>query len=238
MTGYRAYFQQVNNLSDAKRSLMAEIYFQSYEGSDVARFFSDLQNKDEVLCLEYHGVLVGFSTIQYQPHEQGIMIYSGDTIVMPEHWRQQILYKAWISRMALLRQENPGQRVYWLLLVKGVRTYKYLKVFAKTFYPHWQRAEPALKHLADSWAQEKFGALYNPQTGIVECPAYYGHLKAPLATISPALRTKPEVAFFLQKNPNYAQGHELVCLCDISPANLNERSQRFFDTPSVEFHHE
>lgn len=238
MMEYQAYFQKISTLSEAKRAQMAEIYFQSYAGSDAQRFFTDLQNKDEVLLLKFSGHVIGFSTIQIYQHADAIIIYSGDTIVMPEHWKQQVLHKAWINRMALLKQENPDLPVYWLLLVKGLRTYKYLKVFAKTFYPNWKKLEPKLKHLADSLAAEKFGSLYNPQTGVVECPEHYGYLQASLANISPTLHTKPEVNFFMQKNPHYARGHELVCLCEISPENVAERYRPCFVDPCVEFRNE
>ncbi|WP_435954728.1 hypothetical protein [Dryocola sp. BD626] len=217
---------------------MAEIYFDSYSGSDELKFYADLDNKDEVLFLTYQNDLVGFTTLQYSCNENTTIIYSGDTIVIPEHWKQQVLYKTWIMRMALLKQDNPSLILYWLLLVKGIRTYKYLKVFTKKFHPNWNTPEPELKHLADSLAQQKFGSLYNPETGVVECPEHFGYLKAPLADIVPTLQTKPEVAFFLQKNPNYSRGHELVCLCEISPDNLSDRCRSFFEKPHVEFRNE
>lgn len=235
---YRAYFQRVGTLSIEKRARMAEIYFESYAGSDKQRFYVDLDNKDEVLLLEFEGQLVGFSTLQFIWHENALIAYSGDTIVMPEHWRQQILHGTWLTRMAMLQREYPGQKLYWLLLVKGIRTYKYLKIFARNFYPHWQNAQPELERLANSLAREKFGALYNPQTGVVECPESYGHLSTALAAISPALQAKPEVEFFLRKNPHYARGHELVCLCDLALDNLSERCKPFFVDPQVEFRDE
>ena len=238
MTEYRAYFQSVNTLSQAKRARMAEIYFQFYAGSDIQCFLQDLQSKNEVLFLEFNGHLIGFSSVQFYQSENAIIVYSGDTIVMPEHWKQQVLHKTWIARMALLKREHPERPLYWLLLVKGLRTYKYLKVFAKRFYPHWKQPELELRRLADSLASKKFGALYNRQTGIVECPVHYGHLRESLANISPALHVKPEVDFFVQRNPYYAHGHELVCLCEISLENLAVRSQPFFMDPHVEFRDE
>ncbi|GKX56729.1 hypothetical protein SOASR030_28410 [Leminorella grimontii] len=238
MTDYRAHFQRVSTLSAARREQMADIYFQSYAGSDASRFMSDLADKDEALLLEYRGRLVGFSSVQFYEHERALIVYSGDTIVMPEHWMQQTLHRVWISRMALLYKQHPQKRLYWFLLVKGLRTYKYLKAFAKTFYPHWQRDEPELQRLADALASKKFGALYNPQSGVVECPPHYGYLKEALADIAPTLHGRPEVDFFLQKNPHYSLGHELVCLCEIAPDNLAARYQKLFINPDVEFYDE
>lgn len=237
MADYRAYFQKVSMLTDARREQMAEIYFQSYAGSDLSCFLSDLKNKDETLLLEYKGELVGFSNIQFYEREQAVIIYSGDTIVMPEHWKQQMLHRAWIMRMGLLKTQMPDKKLYWFLLVKGIRTYKYLKVFARKFYPHWLYDEPELQRLASYLATEKFGSLYNAKTGVVECPEYYGHLKESLAQIPDSLQSKPEVDFFLHKNPHYALGHELVCLCELAQENIAIRYKKWFTNPEVEFFH-
>jgi len=238
MADYRAYFQKISTLSETRRRQMAEIYFQFYAGSDVCRFLADLENKDETLLLEYKGQLVGFSNVQFYERQQAIIVYSGDTIVMPEHWQQQVLHRVWIMRMGLLKAQAPDKKLYWFLLVKGVRTYKALKVFARTFYPHWQRNAPELQQLASRLATEKFGPLYNAASGVVECPSRYGYLKEALAHIPTALRERPEVDFFLRKNPCYARGHELVCLCELTQDNFASRYQKWFTHPERELFHE
>lgn len=238
MANYRAYFQKISTLTDVRREQMAEIYFQSYAGSEFSRFLFDLENKDETLLLEYRGQLVGFSNVKFYEQEQAIIVYSGDTIVMPEHWKQQVLHRAWIMRMGLLKAQVPNKKLYWFLLVKGVRTYKYLKVFARKFYPHWLRDEPELQRLASHLAAEKFGPLYNVVNGVVECPPQYGYLKESLARIPASLHSRAEVDFFLRKNPHYALGHELVCLCELAQDNFPPRYKKWFTHPEVEFFHE
>lgn len=57
MTDYRAYFQKVSTLSESKRKQMADIYFQSYAGSDLSCFLSDLENKDETQYWNIRGSL-------------------------------------------------------------------------------------------------------------------------------------------------------------------------------------
>ena len=235
MADYRAYFQKITTLSDARRARLAELYFQSYSGSDLTCFLADLNNKDEILLLECQGRLVGFSCIQFYERNQSIIVYSGDTVVMPEHWKQQALHQTWIMRMGLLKALHPQKKIYWFLLVKGVRTYKYLKVFVKKFHPHWVNDEPELKQLGDILAAEKFASLYNQERGVVECPSHHGYLKKSLAEVRDTQRGKVEVDFFLRKNPGYYLGHELVCLCELTPDNLSVCSQRWFTSPEVEF---
>ena len=100
-----------------------------------------------------------------------------------------------------LRSEYPGERVFWFLLVKGVRTYRYMSTLAQTFYPHWNGnvKEPELARLAAELAKDKFGSLYNPARGVVECPSAFGYLNRTMATVTDAQRSKPDVAFFLHK---------------------------------------
>lgn len=235
---YQTYFQKVTTLSHSKKQQMAALYFDYYDGSDQARFYQDLAVKDEVLFLEYDQQLVGFSTLQFYTFQQKTIVYSGDTIVNPAHWQQQSLHSAWISRMGLLKQANPTQPLYWLLLVKGYRSYKYLVVFAKTFYPDWRKQQPTLKALTDQLAMAKFAALYNAKTGVVECPSEYGYLKTPLAQLAPHEQQKASAQFFINKNPYYYQGHELVCLCELSETNLHDRLKPLFLNPQVTFRDE
>jgi hypothetical protein len=51
-------------------------------------------------------------------------------------------------------------------------------------------------------------------------------LKPELAVIPERRRANPHVRFFLQKNPGFAAGHELVCLAEISPQNLKRFAAR------------
>jgi hypothetical protein len=37
------------------------------------------------------------------------------------------------------------------------------------------------------------------------------------------------VKFFLERNPQFAQGHELVCLCEIEEANMKPMTKRIFN---------
>jgi hypothetical protein len=46
---------------------------------------------------------------------------------------------------------------------------------------------------------------------------------------------KPSGQFFLQRNPFYYQGHEMVCLCEISLENLPSRFHSAFLNPDIEY---
>src|SRR5262249_37360328 len=154
--------------------------------------------------------------------------YSGDTVVDRAHWGQQSLAFAWISRMGALKCEQPDISLFWLLLVKGHRTFRYLPVFGKSFYPHWSIDRSDLKPLADALAKEMFASDYNPMTDVVEFGHSRGHLKPHLALPAPQELDRPGVRFFLERNPGFQRGHELVCLCEVEEHNMKPLTLRLF----------
>ena len=75
---------------------------------------------------------------------------------------------------------------------------------------------------------EKFGRDYNPATGVVAFTVSKGHLKEEIARPSERENNKEAVRFFLQSNPGYLQGHELVCLCELAVENMQPLTARIF----------
>lgn len=232
MANYEAICKRIAELSDKDRLDMQNLYLSHYAGCSKAQVASDLQDKSEAILVFLDHVLVGFTTLkvyerQWVGHDIRI-IFSGDTIVERAHWGQQALAFTWIMRMGQLQKEKPDLPMYWFLIVKGHRTYKYLPVFGKSFYPHWAIDRTDLKPLADTLAQEKFGADYNLVTGVVEFPESKGHLMPDIALPTEEEKSKESVQFFLAKNPNYINGHELVCLCEITEQNMKPLTKRIF----------
>jgi hypothetical protein len=211
---------------------MATLYLDNYDGSTEALFREDLADKDEIILLYHDRALVGFTTLKlYEVIWRGVpvrIVYSGDTIVSPAHWGQQELAFAWIKRIGQIKRTAQSMPLYWFLLVKGHRTFKYLSVFGKSFYPHWQLDRSDLKPLADQLATAKFGNAYSPLTGVVEFPESRGHLKQRIAHPTPEELTKPATQFFLRRNPAYLRGHELVCICELELSNMKPLTARVF----------
>jgi hypothetical protein len=148
-------------------------------------------------------------------------------VVHRAHWGQQALAFAWIRRMGELAREGAAP-LYWLLLVKGHRTYKYLSVFALRFFPHWQQDEPELQALASRLARARFGDEYLPGAGIVRFASSRGQLRPEIALPSAAECAKAATRHFLACNPGYAQGDELVCLCELAAHNMRPLARRLF----------
>lgn len=229
---YNARFEPVIALPDSTRRAMAALYLRYYDSSSEALFQSDLERKTEALLLYCGTELIGFTTQEVYCRNwrgQNInVIYSGDTVVEQAYWGQQALAFSWIERAGRIKQENPDIPLYWFLIVKGHRTYRYLPAFALKFHPHWSESCGTMKSLADCLAGEKFGADYDPKKGIVAFPESRGHLNEKYAYPTADEQSKQAVRFFLQRNPGYLKGHEMVCLCELSEQNLKPLTRRIF----------
>jgi hypothetical protein len=229
---YSTRFVQVSALDDTVRRTMAGIYLANYDASNEALFLHDLAGKQEVLLLSADDRLVGFTTVRvFERDWRGArvcVVYSGDTVVERAHWGQQALAFAWIARMGALKREQPNVPLYWFLLVKGHRTFRYLPVFGRSFHPHWSEPRDDLKALADLLALEMFPGDYNTATGVVEFAESRGHLRSDIAQPTPEELEREGVRFFFERNPGFSRGHELVCLCEIEERNMKPLTLRLF----------
>lgn len=231
-TRYWSRIVPVKALDGAGVAAMSALYLRHYAGSSDALFRGDLADKDDALLVFAGDALIGFTTIkiydiEWQGRVAGI-VYSGDTIVDRRHWGQRELARAWLEYVGGIKARAPQRPLYWFLLVKGHRTYRYLPVFARHFYPCWSSEDARLKALADHLAAARFGADYDRDAGVVAFPESRGHLRAEFALPDAADRERADVKFFLARNPGFRRGHELVCLCELDAANLKPLAARLF----------
>jgi hypothetical protein len=213
---------------------MFELYSQYYDGTSHELFEHDLRDKDRVLILKTEaGTLAGFSTLALLdlelPGGTTRAIFSGDTIIGREYWGTQILAFTWIRLAGQIKAEAPERPLFWFLIVKGHRTYRYLSAFSIDFFPRWNAPTPPwAKSVMDGLARHRFGDSYDARRGIVSFPQSRGHLNSEWAAVEPDERSREDVAFFLAKNPCYADGDELVCLTELSLQNLQPLARRIF----------
>lgn len=218
-----------DRLDATQRRHMLACLHRCFDGVQPEQFDRDLQEKTHVILLETgHGV-VGFSTLQLFPFdhdgERLTVVYSGDTIVTPEAWGTSALARTWIDSVHRLSDGCTG-RLVWLLLSSGFRTYRFLPVFWREFWPRYDRPTPRdVLRLRQRLAQHRFGKQYDPADGVVrfERPQ---RLQGELVEAPPAKLADPHVAFFLASNPGHARGDELVCLADLGEANLTPAGRR------------
>lgn len=221
----RARIVQAGCLTASRRDRMFALYARHFRGARRERFDADLAEKESVIVLEAEdGGLAGFSTLMtLRLSIDGLdrtFLFSGDTIVDPAHW-QSIALAGAFSHVMLRLLERSGSEVYWLLITKGYRTYRFLPVYFRRFYPALPAsADPRLASLRDAVAQAKFGRAYDAAVGVIRHPPGADGLSAPLCRVPEHRRRDAHVAFFLDQNPGWMRGDELVCLAGISRENF------------------
>ncbi len=217
-------------LTPADRAEMLKLLENHFDGVSEVQFARDLSEKDWALRIVRDGRLVGFSTLQlYATRHAGRrvnVIYSGDTIMAAEAWGSPVLSRAWIALVRALQATRPAEPWYWLLLSSGFRTYRFLPVFWREFWPR-HGADPSVSHAAliSALARERFGRCYDELAGVVRF-AHPQRLRGPLAVIPDGKADDPHVRFFLERNPGHAAGDELVCLTELSDDNLTATGRR------------
>src|SRR3972149_2207078 len=142
---------------------MFEVFCENFERSSLEIFERDLKDKNWVILIRdtERNALQGFSTLAlYEMDYQGkriSVVYSGDTIIRREYWGTSELPRSWIKTV-LERSANIPQPLYWLLISSGYKTYRFLTVFYKEFYPRYdQPTPPEVQAILDQLATERFG---------------------------------------------------------------------------------
>lgn len=217
-------------LSGAQRDEMFALLSHHFEGVTREQFECDLAEKNWVVEIRRDGRLLGFSTLlaceAHFNERTFTAIYSGDTIVAPEAWGSPALARTWIAAVNYLRAAFPERPCYWLLLTSGFRTYRFLPVFWREFYPrHATPTPPRERHILRHLAATRYGAWHDAASGIVRFPRPQ-RLRGQLATVPVGRVTDADIAFFFARNPGHAHGDELACLTEISEDNLTAAGRR------------
>ncbi len=218
------------SLSPAQRDEMFALLATHFEGVTRERFERDLAEKNWVVEIRRDGRLLGFSTLLVREARcEGRVItavYSGDTIVVPEAWGSTALARSWIAAVNEIRASLPARPCYWLLLTSGFRTYRFLPVFWREFYPsHAAPTPPDTRRLLAELARAQYGSRFDEAAGLVRF-AEPQQLRGRLGGVPPGREMDAHVAFFLSRNPGHMRGDELVCLTEISEMNLTPAGRR------------
>ncbi|MEZ6103129.1 MAG: hypothetical protein R3E01_29655 [Pirellulaceae bacterium] len=224
------------NLTIAEQDEMFDLFARYYQPVDRGRFERDLSRKQWVIQLRHAetGKLCGFSTqvLVQAPALGGVThaLFSGDTIVDPEHWNETALVREW-GRLAMeLRDEVAPEPLYWYLISKGYRTYRFLPVFFREFYPRRDRETPGdVQEILDALGRQLFCSGYDAQRGIVVGNPQKERLRAGVADITDARRQNADIRFFAEANPGHAEGDELCCLARLDVENFTRAGIRLLD---------
>ena len=241
---YQAGIIKHEELTGAERKDLFLLHRQYYDNVYEDIFLKDLSEKDWIIIIrDGRGQLQGFSTIQLiwlkVEQKEHLYLFSGDTIIREEARNTHALAGAFIHFMYFLIDNHRGIPIHWFLITKGYRTYRFLPVYFKEYYPVFNKAVPVCyQKVLDAVAFHKFGDQYNPQAHLIRYKHEKDRLKPGYALINEGRLKNPAVQFFLAKNPFFYKGDELTCITDICKNNFNPLVDRIRKGTSVNFNRE
>lgn len=223
-------------LTPSDRDRMYDLLATYFSGTLRELFEADLCEKEAVVLLRDRksGEIHGFSTfmrIETSIDGQDIVaFFSGDTIVARPYWGETVLSRLWsrtiFAEADRIQARRPATRVYWFLICSGYKTFRFLPVFFREYYPHPERpTPPGIKDILDSLGKSKFGDQYSAVSGVVRF-----HRATPLrrgiADVTEQRLRDPSVASFAEMNPGHSEGDELACITEVSWSNLTRAGER------------
>lgn len=220
-------------LAPAQRERMYALLADYFVNVTPAQFEHDLAEKEWVIVLTdtATGQIQGFSTLmrlRLTVDEQPVVaFFSGDTIIQRDYWGEAELPRLWGRHVFNLAETTCGAaRVFWFLISSGYKTYRFLPVFFREFYPTYLGPTPPhFKRILDALARLKFASEYDAERGIIRF-AKAAPLRPGVAEVTERRLKDPHVAFFITANPGHAEGEQLPCLVELTRSNLTAAGRR------------
>lgn len=226
---------ETTQLSAADRRRMLWLMQEHYENVSEQAFESDLNEKQWVILLlnSDSNELCGFSTqtlMDAQVDGRPVRaLFSGDTIIHRSHWGGQALSHTWLRFAGDLIDRLPDQELWWFLISSGYKTYRYLPLLCREFFPCYDKPTPrAVQSIIDVLARQKYPEDYDPMAGVIRAGASHYYLRSGLAEITDKHRRDPHVEFFANRNPGHERGDELCCLARLTRDNFTPATERVF----------
>jgi hypothetical protein len=183
--------------------------------------------------------LVGFSTqVMMHANVNDISVhalYSGDTVMHPTYWGDPALAHQWGQLALKLIDEYHMAPLYWFLTSKGFRTYRYLPLFFREYYPKCGGSIPEHESaIIDALGQLVADIRYDPVCQVIRATANKDFVRRGVS--EPGLRAKsdPHVRMFIERNPSYHRGDELCCLAPLSRDNFTRAAYRVLNARTLE----
>jgi len=224
---------RVDEVTPGQRDDMFALMDRHYDNVRRATFEADLAEKHWVIQVldADSGSVCGFSTQMLLDVEAAgrdvKALFSGDTIVARDHWGDSALARAWGQLALSLIDATGGGELYWFLISKGYKTYRFLPLFFHAFYPRHDAPTPAwAAAVIHALGRAKFPQAYDAGTGIVRGWPSKERLRPGLADVTPERLRDPHVRFFAGRNPGHAGGDELCCVAPLTRENFTPAAYR------------
>src|SRR3954447_19833390 len=180
------------DLTAAQRNDLFVLMDRHYANVQRALFDADLAEKQWVILITdpATGLPCGFSTqrlLEVTVEGRRVQaLFSGDTIIDRDHWGSQALTQAWGRLALMLIDADPDAELYWFLISKGYKTYRFLPIFFHAYYPRRDVPTPEWAcAVIDALGRHKYPESYDPTSGLVRAHRDKDRLRPGVAEVTP-----------------------------------------------------
>lgn len=218
---------KIVDISEEDKYQMLSLMKEFYDNVCDNIFYEDLKDKDySIILYNNQGFVKGFSTqreVSLKIDGKTIYgIFSGDTIIHKDYWGSLDLYKEFARKFVTDKED-----FYWFLISKGYKTYKMLPIFFKEFYPNYKSATPSFeKKIINSFGEKYYPKDYDGDSGVIKYKQVKDKLKTGVADITQKHLKDKDIEFFTNRNSNYINGDDLVCIAKLHKDNLKNTGKR------------
>jgi hypothetical protein len=216
---------------------MFDLFSQYYQNTDFETFLADLEEKQIVFMFRDQKTkkILGFSTI-YQKKEfipsagKARFLFSGDTVMDRSIWGSKCLQIAFFSYIFRTKLLSPFTPVYWMLISKGFKTYMMMRRNFHNSFPAKDKKIPKRIEKAQHYFyKRKFGDLYDHDVNLIKFQTRKDSVKTSYSVVPES--QNPQIQFFLERNPGYAQGDELACIAEIKYSDFPKHLAKYIFKP-------
>jgi len=223
----------IKKLCSQEKSELFSLMTRHYNDVNENIFLNDLSDKHHIILFydKELNQLRGFTTLkmlQLNACDEHVCLFSGDTIIEKEYWGSVQLPRLWCVYINAMKEWCPGKKIYWLLTAKGHKTYRFMSVFFRDYYPHYNKKSSPLKELLDSYSFLQVQDRYDPRTHLIDSGKIKDRLKPGIADINHERDQDAHVTFFLESNPHWINGTELASILEVTEDNLTLLGKRMF----------
>lgn len=232
---------KINELKPHQIEQMFSLMDKYYDNMLWNNFTRDLNDKDYVIVVfNENREIKGFSTAKLMALDVDNTtvygVFSGDTISDIADTKSNCsveLVKYILNFFLLLSKRYKDDLFYSFLISKGYRTYRLLQYF-KEFYPCYNKTTPDFEQKIIDTFGKSYSVNYNPQDGVIYSDENKDRLKKSVLKIESKHMKNPHIKYFVERNPHWDYGNELVCITRLNFDNLRNVTNKIIKTEIME----
>ncbi|MCK5687356.1 hypothetical protein KAJ27_24695 [bacterium] len=226
---------KISELNELLINQMHTLMDQYFDGVTSETFRNDLKKKKLVIILSDKKEIKGFSTMNFLDEEidgQKVKaIFSGDTIIDKNYWGSTRLSSIWLKFVFAMIEhfDDKEIRLFWYLISMGYKTYRYLPVYFKNFYPRVNVDTPEFEaEIIDRFSKNLFKDNYEKGSYVIKFDGTREKLRAGISDVPNERLVNRDIAFFIKMNPGYINGDELTCLTELNMLNIKPKFVKLY----------